>query len=271
MASNVSLKELQAAVQRSGLPMGNAGMMNQALPTARDPISSMVYGGDTQLPQYQDARMKQLSMIAEMDKKLAGVYSDPSSQLFIEHPLQREKLLSGAANTGYKAAGDLASGYKQRKAELDAQISETLSLYKQLVNEQERVEREAEKARKESERQAKKTGKQVRSSQATTKSTKSGNTITSTTSTQPTQSSGYSFTKGEQRDLERAGIRDDAAALEYLNKPPAFRRWFTDKQQDNQLPRTGAISKEEIEREFKQYEKQTGKKKRGSGKSTNLY
>jgi len=153
---NVSIDELTKVLEKSGLPSGNGASMTQALTGARDPIAKTVYGADSKLPAYQTNYKSQLSQIASMDQKLQGVYADPSSPLFIEHPLKREGFYAGAENRGYGAAGTFQNMAKSQQSELDNEINDALSVYGEFAKQTRTAEKEYEKNQKEIQKQQKK-------------------------------------------------------------------------------------------------------------------
>lgn len=150
--ANSSIQELLGVLQKSGLPFDNSTNMETAGITARDAIAGAMPADYSPVEPLRQNYRSQLDQVAAMDQKLAGIYGDPSSNLFIENPLRRQSAISGASTTGYKAASGIAStGIKLRK-EIESQnekdVSSALSLYKSLTNLQSKEEARIKKAEK---------------------------------------------------------------------------------------------------------------------------
>jgi len=160
--ANVSVEELLSTLQKSNLPMDSGLNMQNALPGAEQAIGGTIRGSDTIRKDMLGKHMAQLEQVAQMDAKLAGVYGDPSSNLYIENPLAREKVKMGASTTGYNAATAIKSRIKQHDTEIESEISDALQLYKQLTTVQLREEKsddaEGKKNAKEIEKERKKLG-----------------------------------------------------------------------------------------------------------------
>lgn len=152
MASNISISELMGALEKSGLPLGDGTSMQQAAPFGRDAVASQVYGADTQLPQLSQNYRSQLDAIAQMDQKLAGVYGDPSSKLFIEHAGKRENAIFSPRGVANKETNRISTSISNRKKELDSEVDDALSLYNKLVTVQLREEDRVVKEAKDAER-----------------------------------------------------------------------------------------------------------------------
>jgi len=131
--SNVSIAELQDAIERAGLPVSDYKAMRAATPFARYAIQSSVYGGDSSIGQMDEERKKKIAKIAEVDQRLGKLYGDPSSSLFIENPTARENLLSGAQNIGYRTVQSIIDKMAQREKELSGQSSDLLTFFKDLT------------------------------------------------------------------------------------------------------------------------------------------
>lgn len=153
---NVSIKTLTDVLEKSGLPFDSAVNMQNTAPLSRDVIASQVslpdFGGDELKTNFR----AQLDRIAQMDKKLSSLYGDPSSSLFIENPLARERLKSTPATTGYKVSSNIAQTYQTRKVAAEKEqeqiIDEAVSLYSKLATlqakEEARIAREQKAATK---------------------------------------------------------------------------------------------------------------------------
>lgn len=145
MATRVPISDLMASLQKAGAPFGNSAAMQQATPGLQDTLTQQITQADPYGPQLKDNFMKQLSQVAEMDQKLNSVYSDPTSPLFTNNIMAREKIRSGAYNTGSSAVGNLAKRYKENEKSIQQQVKDTLDHYKQLTalaaKEEDRAER----------------------------------------------------------------------------------------------------------------------------------
>ena len=151
---NVSIKTLTEVLEKSGLPFDSGVSMQNTAPLSRDVIASQVplpdFGGDELRANFR----AQLDKVAQMDKKLSSLYGDPSSPLFIENPLARERLKSTPETTGYKVSSNIAQTYKTREAAAEKEqeqiIDEAVSLYNKLatlqVREEARIAREQKAA-----------------------------------------------------------------------------------------------------------------------------
>lgn len=143
--ASFSIDELLGVLQKSGLPFGSGEEMKKASPFAKYPVQEQVFSQDHQIEGIKKGYMDKLAKVAQMDQKLAGVYSNPNSNMFIENPIAREKLRIGAENVGYKEAGDIIQRVPERTKELNDQADQALDVYKELVKEQVATEKELKK------------------------------------------------------------------------------------------------------------------------------
>lgn len=194
--ANITLKELQSVLEKSGAPLGqlyaapqnteygNSLAMRQAAPFLRDTLNQNIQVQDPQIPALRDQGNKlrkdyfgQIDQIAGMDAKLGKLYGDPSSQLYIENPVNRLSAQSGASDVGYKAVAGVSDKIdksdqllKQREAEVErtkkATVDDALQLYGQLASLQEREERIAETADKERQAEAKRNAAAIKKQRA---------------------------------------------------------------------------------------------------------
>lgn len=131
----VAISELMKAIQKSGLPLADPIKMRQALPGAEQAIGGQMQS-NPQLDQLKANFRAQLDRVAQMDQRLAGVYGDPSSKLYIENPMKRQALQSGAASTGFQAVNMAKSQAKGQEKEIESNIKDAVSLYKDLIAEE---------------------------------------------------------------------------------------------------------------------------------------
>ncbi len=151
MAVGSSPLELLTALQKAGAPInGTSYDMSAAIPGLKQNVQDTVYGQDTVVPDLRNKYKGQLDALAAMDQKLAGVYGDPSSPLYIERASSRQSAISGARNTGQKEVGRIQTQAKTRKSELDTQVNDAVSLFRQLEAVQKQEENLAAKAAKSS-------------------------------------------------------------------------------------------------------------------------
>jgi len=150
MAIKVGAQDLMASLQKAGVPFGNAQAMQQATPGLASNIQTDLYANDPALQAMRNTFQSQLAQVAEMDKKLSSVYSDPNSPLFTNNIYAREKIVSGAHGTNSNAVRSISSMGRSRKSELDQQANEAVTLYRQLTAMQNKEEAIASKAVKSS-------------------------------------------------------------------------------------------------------------------------
>jgi len=143
---NSTLTELRQALERSGLPLNNVSAMQDVMPSVKNRLFQSSRQNDPYIQKKRDEYMNKISQIAEMDKRLAGVYSNPSSDLYIENPMSRESILSGAENYGYRSAQPLLSEISQRESEIENEASMASSLYSSMADELEKQNKKAASA-----------------------------------------------------------------------------------------------------------------------------
>lgn len=209
--SNISYEELTKTLQSAGLPMDTAFNMRQARPMARDAISGQV--GDKGAGDLSKGIMSQIDQIAQMDKKLAGVYSDPTSNLYIENAAAREGAIYGHRNTGMRQVESLANERDNRLQAREDEISAAESLYGDLTTAQAQVEQEEKQL-------------QTQTKKATTEAEKSSRIVKDETG-----ETAFELTKAEARTARNAkvNLQDAKAVSEFFNRStPAFRNWLED-------------------------------------------
>lgn len=236
--SGIGINELMDTLQKSGLPFGNSLQMQQAFPVVQDAVSQQVYGRDRQIPQLKQKYHENLSRLAQMDQKLAGVYGDPSSKLYIENPVARQRLQSGASQTGYQQANLIKSQVQDRQSQLDKEVSDTVSLYKQLETMQAREEARQEKQQRLAERQGKKA-------------------VTALSKTQKAQQKEFDqYLKDTGKNItDKAKITDQKARDLFLSKPKEFQQlWIRHMLEGGKVPKKGFTEKD-IKDNFAQWQK----------------
>lgn len=146
--AHVGLSDIENALKNSGLPFDTGENMRGSVPVAGQALEASVPRQEVGDFGYK----AKLAQVAAMDQKLAKLYGDPTSNLYIENPMSRAALQGGAEDTGYSELADIQS--KRVKAENAAEqerqtlISQSEEYYKQLVAIQEKEEKELKKAAK---------------------------------------------------------------------------------------------------------------------------
>ena len=151
---NLSIDAINQVLKKIQAPGGDANMMRDFLPNVEQSARSEIVGGDQVVPQMKEKYMAQLAQIAAMDQKLAGVYGDPNSPLYIERASTRQNLKSKASDTGYKETGRIAKGIQTQRSNLEKDVNEVVSSYKQLIAVEAREEAIAKRATAQEKKQA---------------------------------------------------------------------------------------------------------------------
>lgn len=167
--ANLSLKEITDVLNKSGAQGGSAFDMGQNQMGVEQGVRSQVYGqGQPVLDNAKKNYLAQLGKIAEMDGKLAGVYGDPTSPLYIERASRRDSAVHMAEAPNYSAAETHANIYESKKKELEESIKSTMQVYDEMTRltkaqeaETAKQEREQAKTIREGQRIKQGTGKYV--------------------------------------------------------------------------------------------------------------
>lgn len=140
MATGITLDDLLGTMQKAGIPMNTMS----ADPTYKNHSDRMmasrgqIAGAVAGTPPSQDAArqqyMAQIQKIAEMDQKLAGLYGNQDSNLFIEHAGQRENAIYGARPGMEGASQDVITKYNQDVQAFNQQEQEKLAMAEQAYN-----------------------------------------------------------------------------------------------------------------------------------------
>jgi hypothetical protein len=226
MRRNISVEELKAALEKSGLPFGSSFDMKQAKLGARDAISSQV--GDFGAGEKRKGLMAQLDQIAQMDKRLSGVYSDPTSNLYIENAAAREGAIYGRRGTDMAQVNDTNQSINDSLQQRDETINQTESLYDDLISAQGQLE--AEEKRLTTQTKKKQTEVQKKSN---TVKTESGND--------------FELSKQQARQARNAkvNLKDAKAVSEFFNKStPAFRNYMEDEGIDGKIKNENLSARE---------------------------
>jgi hypothetical protein len=118
-------------LKKTGLPVGDMSKLQEKI-NAQTAIEQAVRGEDSSVAAAKKAYMDKINQIAQADQKLSQAYTDPNSKLFIENPVQRQQLLTGAQDVGYNQASDLYKGYTTAKKDVEDKISGLVSMYNQV-------------------------------------------------------------------------------------------------------------------------------------------
>lgn len=224
---NLSIDAINQVLQKIQAPGGSGEAMKQFLPGMEQSVRGEVQGQDTVVPQMKEKYLAQLAQIAAMDQKLAGVYGDPNSKLYIERASTRENLKSKALNTGYKETSRIAKGIQTQRANLEKDVSEIIATYKQLTAIQEREEKKSDKQSK------------VNVKAVTTKKKELAKDM--------------GMTIAELDQVSDAGIYEHEAINEFLQAPAAFRKlWVRNMLQQGAVPE-GGFSAEDIRKNLEEY------------------
>lgn len=228
---SVSLDELQGLIQKT---QGKAEEAQGAYGAA-----------GAQSFRLKNQRSQQLAQIAAMDQKLQGVYSDPSSKLYIEHAGSRENAAyghRGALTNAVEGMDRQANQYdneaERKRKEAEGLYADLDDLYKSLKDEQ-------------------------------TKATKKTGTTSKGTGT--VSPSFGKLTAAEKRIAHQVGLdlSDTNALSEMFNKSPqAFSEFLADEVIDEKQP-YGAWDARTIKQLRQAWEKQTqtAQVKKAIGKS----
>ena len=241
--SNIGIDELQKMLEKSGLPMGDSFVMRQGQVGAQQALQGT--GGDHGAGGAMQSYKAKLAQIAQMDQKLAGVYGDPTSPLYIEHAGARDNAASSARGTGMSELSSIEQRRQAALSQQDADESEAVQLYGQLENAQRELEAEQKRLTKEAEKAAKKAGKGT--------GTGKGNITTVF----------GKLTAGEKRLANQVGIdtSDTAALSEFFNKSPSgFQKYLADEALDGKVKQEGWNAKQ-IKEQRKKYEQIIAKDK----------
>lgn len=253
--ARISINELVDVLGKSGLPLNDAMGMQNAAPFAQDPVRQQVYGQDTQLPGLQNKYRGQLDKIAQLDQQLASTYGDPTSKLYIENPMNRERLKQGASRVSFQGLEDTKQQVKQRTSDLDKDVNDAVSLYGKLVAMQKRIEKQTKgkgKAKKKTSIDMNKQPLDWNDKEVEQYKKDTGRNIT-----------------------DKANIYDTKARDLFLSKPSAFQKlWIRHQLESGEAPK-GGFKPKDIEANFKEWEKtykpKTEKQKKEEAKKTKRF
>lgn len=235
MSNNLSIQEMMEALQKSGASTGSSYNMGMdRLNVQNNVTNTMTAQANPAIEQNKQAYLAQLAKIAEADKQLAGVYGDPTSPLYIERAGSREKIYSGVANQGYKAAQTPLDVVEQKKKELEANINATLKIYDELTSMQKATEVENKRLETEANKPDK---------------VDSGN-------------GEIEITKAQKREYQEAGldVNDRRIRASWDNTPDGFKKWFTQERADGKI-KDKTITPKELEYWKTKYKQMKEKKK----------
>src|ERR1043166_8401361 len=111
--ADFTLNDIGNVLKRIQAPGGSADVMRQFLPGLEQNVRGAIPNPRAGIVDSMKSKyMDQIHQIAAMDQKLASLYGDPTSKLYIAKGSTRQGLLSSASNTGYRAAGDMRSSIR---------------------------------------------------------------------------------------------------------------------------------------------------------------
>jgi hypothetical protein len=240
--ADYSIFDLNKVLEKANAPTGDAQAMRNFLPNLEPAVRQAV--GNQENPAIAAGKQKymdQIHQLAAMDQKLAGSYGDPASKMYIENPGTREKLITGAASTGYKAAANIKSNVQSLRKADEAQnrrdVSDVVSYYKQLTAVQDREEKKKDKASKSNVADIKKLKAQTAKS--------------------------LGVTVSEMDQIDQAQIKQQDAIDEFLQAPTAFKKlWVRHLAQvdSGDIPPEGYTA-EDLQQAITAYNKTQQKKK----------
>lgn len=158
MATGITIDDLIKTMEKAGIPLNtmtpNNTFKNQSdrMAASRGQVAG-AFAGQAPTPphveKYKKDYMAKIAKIAEMDQKLAGVYSNPSSNLYIEHAGQRDNAIYGArpamegdAQTPINEYNQDVGVYNNQLGEFDQKVKEAESYYDSLIAEQKLAEKQ---------------------------------------------------------------------------------------------------------------------------------
>lgn len=209
--SNLSLQEIMGVLDKSGAGGGSSFDMGQNQLPAQEAIKSSIYGQNQGIVDQQKQNyLAQLQKIAQADQKLAGVYGDPTSPMYIEHAGRRAGAIQNITNNEVQAADFQSDQLANTEKSLEQQVTETIKAYDEIRStkksaevEDKRIETEAKRAAKEAEKVKKEQEKKVKGSATTAQQVK------------------YDEAKLDANNPQIRAI--------WNNSPAGFQKWFTEK------------------------------------------
>lgn len=149
--AGISIDDLLKTMEKAGVPMntmsGNPTYKNRSdlMTASRGQIAGAVAGTPPNQDVYRQQYMQKIAKIAEMDQKLAGVYGDPNSNLYIEHAGQRENAVMGARPAMEGAADTVINTYNQDVQQFNQTEKEKLQAAQDAYDELIAKQKEGEK------------------------------------------------------------------------------------------------------------------------------
>jgi hypothetical protein len=132
---NLSIQEVMDTLQKSGATGGSAFDMGQnRMGVEQGVTNTLTQQANPAIAKNKANYLAQIGKIAEMDQKLAGVYGDPTSPLYIERASKRDQAANMGEATNYSAANTQVDLYNQKKKTLEDSISQVLSVYDELTS-----------------------------------------------------------------------------------------------------------------------------------------
>lgn len=129
--ASVAITELMDVLKKSGLPIGNTPLGDTAM-AQQQQIADTVTSQDSTVNNARQKYMDSINRIAQADNKLRSAYSNPSSSLYMENPLDAERLIQGARGVQGQEAQMEAGNLDQAQRDLDSKIDQAITLFGQL-------------------------------------------------------------------------------------------------------------------------------------------
>ena len=149
--AGISLDDLLNTLNKAGVPMNTLSPTGQfdtqadKMRAARGQVASGVQRPDVE--KYKKEYMNKINKIAEMDTKLAGVYGDPNSKLFIEHAGQRDNAIYGARPAMEAQTEEPINAYNREIDQYNNKVTEAEAFYDDLIAQQIAGEAEQKKSK----------------------------------------------------------------------------------------------------------------------------
>lgn len=153
MATGITIDDLLKTMQKAGMPMNTMSAQpvykdhSDRMTASRGQIAGAVAGTPPNQDAYRQQYMQKIAKIAEMDQKLAGVYGNQDSNLYIEHAGQRENAIMGARPGMEGSADTVINKYNQDVQAFNQAEQEKLQLAQDAYDELIAQQKEAEKQR----------------------------------------------------------------------------------------------------------------------------
>jgi len=107
----------------------DVGQRIAGLPQFETNLREQVYGADQAIPSLRGQISDKVSALYDADKRMADVYANPASQMYMRDPYQREKAISTQEQLEVGQIGDLQNLLASRQDVLGSAIEKGLKIY----------------------------------------------------------------------------------------------------------------------------------------------